>query len=180
MATQTFSPRFDYEALLRAVTQFTNSEERYQDYQSDELLKLVGALPYLAGCSQPDRIALVHMVTFILMSTHGYPKEAFLHSKLDDISLNHRLALLNMFPDGNKKIIQRGMDILALVMIQDHMNDLHEDLQAGKYNPFLARTWDYRSLRTDLISRIKEHDCPEMEAVFPLKRIILRNWWDIG
>ncbi|MDY4611886.1 MAG: hypothetical protein SPD11_14860 [Sphaerochaetaceae bacterium] len=169
-----------YSVLLSSITQFLNKPNIMHRHQDNRILRLIAALPYLAGCSQPERIALVHMATYILMSEPGLPKQAFLHDELDDRNLFARLSLLDTFPDGDGRIIKRGMNLLALVMVQDHMHDMAADAAAGKYNPVAAGIWPPERTRTELVKEITNTPCAEMDEILPLEVAEQVFFWDWG
>lgn len=176
-------PNADYESrykiLLSSLSDFLHDDTIVVLHQQNPILRLIAALPFIAGCSQPERVALVHMSTYLLMAQPGLPKQVFLHNTTDNQSLFTRLALLNTFPDGKPDVIKRGMNILALVMIQDHMHDMENDKQKNKYNPVEAGIWEFESLRQSLIHQISQTTCPDMEAIFPLQAVLKQDWWGI-
>ena len=65
-----------------------------------------------------------------------------------------RLGFISTFEGGNSEIIEYGMNLLALIMIEGYHRSEEKDKQNGTYNPFVSGTWDYEKTKFSIISKI--------------------------
>ena len=65
-------------------------DDKLNKLTNDNLLKLIAAAPYLAGCDQPYRYAVLNVSTFLIMSREE-TREAFYHNKFDNRKYSNRL-----------------------------------------------------------------------------------------
>ena len=109
-----------------------------KQWQDKKVARLVAAIPYLAGAADPDRQAVSNLLVL-----HGAAKarKLFDHRKTDDADLMRRLASFDFGRSADPKVVQYGLNLLALVMIADHEKDLEADKKAGKYNPVASGVW---------------------------------------
>ncbi len=138
----------------------TDDEKRR--LKSKRLAKLIASIPYLAGCEDAERTAIANLSTYLLSTKL---KNAAKAKVTDDDYLMKRIHLLNNFIGGDPSVIRKGMDYIALVMINDYYHDREEDRQLGKYNPVNAGALDYDSERGRLLNEIRSIDCPEMDKI---------------
>ena len=134
-----------YSLVGRIAAVFGMDESGLERLRSNSVLKLVGALPFLAGCDEPERTALAHMSTFVIAG-HPATKSAFSHNFKDSASLEKRLEPISHFSSGDGRIIDWGMKLLMIAMINDHIRDAEEDRAVGKMNPVNAGHWDGQNL----------------------------------
>jgi len=154
---------------------------RFTPYERETLLnnnvaKLIGSIPYLAGCENPERTAVSH-VSIYLIAKHPVMRGIYDHQKSDDCDIMHRLFDIQHFIGGNKKIIQRGMELLLLTMVSNYHKDQTADALMGKYNPVYTKKWKYHTTAELLIKRIKSTPCQEMDEIFSLENGT-EGWWD--
>jgi hypothetical protein len=123
---------------------FNMDAEEQEELRDKRVARLIAAIPFLAGCEQPARTAVAHVGTYLLSIRNTKP--FFNADATDDIHILERLRLIMNFRDGDKKIIDKGMSLLALCMIDDYK--------------------DYESTRADLVARIEAIDCPQMDEIF--------------
>ncbi len=127
--------------------------------------KLIGAIPFLAGCNNELQSATTHLATYLLSVSDG-TKSIYYHQEwTDDNDIMRRLEPISYFDGGDEVIICRGMDLLALNMIAGYARDIKKDLKNGKYNPVAIGRWGSKKIIVDLIERIQSVDCPEMDAI---------------
>ncbi len=115
--------------------------------------KLIAAIPFLAGCDQPARTAVAHLGTYLLSIRETKP--FFNADTTDDGDILDRLRLIMNFRGGDAAVIDRGMALLALNMLDDYKRDVQIDAALGKYNPVASGAFDYEAVRTELIRRIE-------------------------
>ncbi len=151
----------------RTALLFHFDPARKEKMAGHQIMKLVGALPFLAGCRNPRRTALTHLATYVIAASEG-GKDLFLHSFADNCDLFSRLERISHFDGGVQAIIQRGMNLLALAMLEDHHKDSREDLQHRKYNPVNAGAWGYNTMKADLKKKIMAIPSPGMERILPV------------
>jgi hypothetical protein len=143
---------------------FNMDAEEQEELRDKRVARLIAAIPFLAGCEQPARTAVAHVGTYLLSIRNTKP--FFNADATDDIHILERLRLIMNFRDGDKKIIDKGMSLLALCMIDDYKRDIYIDETLGKYNPIASGAFDYESTRADLVARIEAVDCPQMDEIF--------------
>jgi len=144
--------------------------------QNNNVAKLIGAIPFLAGCESPCRTAVSH-VSIYLIAKHPVMRDIYDHQPGDDFDIINRLFDIKHFRGGKKKIIQRGMELLMLTMLSNYQKDQTADELMGKYNPIYAKKWNYEPTRKLLTERIKSVRCPEMDEIFGIDDGT-EGWWD--
>ena len=77
----------------------------------------------------------------------------YAHLPSDDEDLFQRLAFISTFQGGDQKIIEHGMNLLALIMIEGYHRSEDEDRKNGVYNPFVSRAWDYEEIKKELTNK---------------------------
>ncbi len=155
---------------------FRMSEEEYNLFKNKSLAKLIASIPYLAGCEDPERTAVVHLGTYLL-STRIKPVANCKPS--DDEGIFKRLELMSNFIGGDKAIIEKGMSLIALNMIADYARDIEVDRMTGKYNPVDSGAIDYEAERKRLESVITSVECKEMDDIMSLDEAI-ETYWEAG
>ena len=168
------------EAKWNEVTEQIGATFRLSDCELEKLrdnavAKLVAAIPYNAECNHQDRTALAHLGIY-MMAKDPACKEQFGHTAEDNTDLLRRLTTANAFDGGDQEIIDRGLNMLALIQLEDHYHDQDEDKDAQKYNPVLAGAWDYEATKTGLVEKITAVPCEEMDYTMRLDQV--RGWWD--
>ena len=157
---------------LSGAFHFTEAEKAR--YAENKTVKLIAAIPFIAGCRQPMRTAVSHVAIYHIARKEG--KEIFLHEIEDDASIMDRLFEGSNFSGGDIEIIKRGMNLLALQMIRGYAKDWSDDIMNSKYNPLVQGHWDFKTEEAALMEEIKAVDCPEMDAVMSLNDV--DGLWD--
>ncbi len=152
----------DLTEMIRNV--FSFDKAKFTGMRKNPVLKLIGAMPYLANCDEPARTALSHMTVFILAGSAS-TKEIFSHNFKDSADLERRLERISHFPGGDERIIDRGMKLLSLAMIADHINDLDNDNRFNKLNPVGDGHWDAEEIMMSLRKMLHDNPCPEMDRI---------------
>lgn len=153
---------------------FHFSDDQKESFFKNRTVKLVAAIPFIAGCRQPMRTAVSHVAIYHIARREA--KDIFLHEIDDDASIMDRLFEGSNFSGGDRAIIDRGMNLLALQMIRGYAKDWSDDIMNSKYNPLVQSHWDFNAEETALIKEIKAFDCPEMDAVMSLNDV--DGLWD--
>lgn len=150
------------------------SDAERECFQNKAVAKLIAAIPFLAECEDAERTAVAHLGTYLLSVRET--KKYFNAKPEDSESITERLRLGTNFKGGRDEIIERGMRLLALVMVTDYRRDAEEDVFLRKYNPVSAGDFDYDTTVRELEKRIKEVSCPEMDAVLSFQAIPEDLW----
>jgi len=135
--------------------------------------KLIAAIPYIAGCSDPDRVAAQHLTTYLLAER---AEAIFDHRRDDDRDLFARLERISHFPGGSQKLIRRGMNLLALIMLNGYITSTETDRHKSVYNPVLSGEWKPDAIQARLVKEIRGVDSPEMDTVIDVERALRGSW----
>jgi hypothetical protein len=146
-------------------------------FHESRTARLIGALPWLAGCRNPDRIALSHLMVYWL-SVAPATNRIFDHRLSDNGQVLDRLRPIMNFEGGDNAILTRGMKLLALQMVCGYCRDLAKDAASGEYNPLLDRTWPGKELIESLVLDIQSVQCPDMDLIMTIEDA-KNQWWNI-
>ncbi|HKK47569.1 MAG TPA: hypothetical protein VJ932_00635 [Alkalispirochaeta sp.] len=160
------------------ISQIVAERLRYSISELDALrrnhtAKLIAALPYIAECRDADRTAAQHLITYLLARS---AEKIFDHREADDRDLFARLERISHFPDGNKHLINRGMNLLALIMIAGYERDVQTDRARSVYNPIGSGSWNVAEIRARLVKQVRALPSPEMDHIVDLERALRGNW----
>ena len=141
---------------------FAMTESQRERFARNRIAKLIASIPFLAECEQPHRTALSHLATYIVSCR---VKGIANPTPADDHDIMARLALIANFIGGDRRVIDRGMALLALNMVADYQRDIAEDLAAGKHNPVASGAFDFETESARLHKTIVATECPEMDDI---------------
>ncbi len=166
-----------WENIAGAVADaFRMDDTEYEWLKNKSLAKLIAAIPFLAGCDDPDRTAVTHLGAYIMsirIKTLANAKPS------DDEDLMRRLEMINNYIGGDRDIIRKGMSLIALNMIADYARDIEEDRLFGKYNPVDSGAFDYESEKERLERIITSVECREMDEIMNLDEAV-ETYWEAG
>lgn len=162
-------------ALNVVADAFGFSDDERTAFVAHRIARLFAALPFLAGCNQPDRTAAAHLSTYVLSVRGG--TDLFAPQPSDDVDLLERLWTVTAFKGGDAAIIDRGLSLLALCMVADYERDVDKDAAAGKHNPVGSGAWDAQAIRTSLGERIESVPSPEMDTILSTADAV-RGYWE--
>lgn len=137
--------------------------------------RLIGALPFLAGCEQPWKTAVTHVAIYYL-ALHEGTKEFFLHRPEDDAEIEMRLRPIMRFSGGDPAVIKRGMNLLKLQMVAGYLRDVEKDMERTRYNPVAAGVWHAGELIDQLRAAVQAQPHQEMDAILDVEEAI-RSYW---
>ena len=146
-------------------------------FTASSAARLVGALPYVAGCKNPERTALSHLAVFILASQKK-ARTVFDHAPSDDGDPLARLESISHFPGGDPAVIRKGMALLALLMLGGYEKDKAKDAASGEYNPLNAGAWKAEEMKTRLRAEAASTQAPELDAILSADDAV-RGFWDM-
>jgi len=160
----------DWKTIYGAIAlTFRLTEEETDHLANNKVARLIGSLPLIAGCEDAERTALAHLAIYLTAASGG--KAWFNHRLSDNGDITSRLALGMTFTGGDKKIIERGMDLLAMVMLYGYNRD-----EAGKYNPLNDGSWNFEQLSTQLRKKLDLAPCPRLDAILTPGESNLYTW----
>ena len=154
---------------------FQFSPETIEKLAHSRIAKLTAAIPFIAGCRNPVRIAVSH-VMYVLSAEIPSIAQYFLHSFADNENVFTRLERISHFPDGDPLIIQRGMNLLTVIMISDYQKDKEHDKKIKKYNPLENGVWNADEKIEKLENEIKSVPCPEMDNIITVDEAKEDSW----
>src|SRR5512142_3100055 len=79
---------------------FSLDAARSSRIEKSATAKLIAAIPYLAGCREPERSALAHLATFVVAGSEA-GAAAFDHKPADNYDVLARLAPIAHFEGGD-------------------------------------------------------------------------------
>lgn len=175
---QTAAKRFTrWENIAGSVADaFRMNDREYEWLENKSLAKLIAAIPFLAGCEDPDRTAVTHLGAYILSLRIKTLANA---QPSDDADLFRRLEMIRNFTGGDAAIIEKGMSLIALNMIADYARDIEEDRLFGKYNPVDSGAFDYEAEKKRLEGVITAVECKEMDEIMNLDEAV-ETYWELG
>ena len=166
LETKTF-PEWDYLATETAKVFNLTRKEALALYNSNTA-KIIAVIPFAAGCREPERTAIAHLCLYEA-EIRGF-QQFCAHLPSDDEDVFKRLDMISTFDDGNNAVIEHGMNILALIMLEGYNRSQEKDRLNGTYNPILSGKWNYDVLKKKLENKINEIDCPAIDRYYiPVK-----------
>lgn len=133
----------------------------YSDFQE---WNYIATIPFVAGCRKPERTAIAHLVIYEA-EIKGFQKY-YSHLPSDDDDIFNRLGFISTFEGGNPAIIEHGLNILAYIMVEGYNRSKEKDVQNNIYNPIANGKWNYSLLKKELLQKINEIDCPDLDRYF--------------
>jgi len=124
--------------------------------------RIIGAIPFIAGCVDPERTALAHLATYVMASKDGFARFQFDHKAADDLDVYARLRSIAGFEGGDEGVIAHGMALLALNMVQGYRTDIEKDRASGEYNALVSGAWDFEATRASLMDTLADNPAPEL------------------
>jgi len=113
------------------------TEKEAQAFRANKIARLVGLLPFIAGCDDAERTALAHLSVFVV-ANRGQARHVFDHSPADDAEPLARLRTIADFKGGDAPTLERGMALLGICMVSGYRRDAGLDRITGAYNPVTA------------------------------------------
>ena len=154
---------FQWDSLAEVISRaFRFTPEEEDRFRNKNIAKLIAAIPFLADCEDPKRTSISHLGTYVLSIR---AKEYANAKPSDNISVMRRLELLSNFIGGDKKIIKRGMNLIAICMLSDYVRDLGVDALTGKYNPVSSGGVDAELEIERLTEEVRAVECGDMDRV---------------
>lgn len=137
---------------MKKVFRFTHKETKW--FKNCKTAKLIATIPFAAGCDEHGRTAIAHLCIY-MAEIRGFQKY-YAHLPSDDINLFKRLGFISTFEGGDKDIIEYGMNLLALIMIEGYHKSENEDRKNGVYNPFVSGVWNYEKEKMLIFNKLEQ------------------------
>ncbi|MBU0926392.1 MAG: hypothetical protein KKA67_01455 [Spirochaetes bacterium] len=144
-------------------------------FRSNRVAKLVGLLPFLAGCDDAERTALAHLAVFAIAG-RGEARRVFDHSPADDAEPLARLRTIADFKGGQRAVIDRGMAMLGLCMVSGYRRDAEPDRILGAYNPVNADTGKAAGAESAFRKTIAGTQPTEVDAILSVDEAATGFW----
>lgn len=126
--------------------------------------RIIAAIPYAAGCDFPERTAIAHILLYEA-EKKGFQKYCA-HTSDDDTDIYRRLAFISTFENGNQAVIEYGMNMLAMIMIEGYHKSEKKDKESGLYNPFVSGTWNYKNLKEMLNKKLNAYSNSLLDDIY--------------
>lgn len=163
-------PEWNY--LVEEISKvFRFSEDERNHFANSYTAKIIATIPFEAGCKEPERTAIAHLCIYVA-EQRGFQKY-YAHLPSDDEDIFNRLARISTFEGGNKNIINHGMNILALIMIEGYKKSMDKDRINNVYNPLVSRKWNYQSIKNKLIWEINKIEVPNLDWIYENNSLII-------
>ena len=143
---------------------FNLSFNEKEKLKSSKVAKLIATIPYVAKCNEPERTAIAHLCLY-MSEIRGFEKFCS-HNQNDDINYMNRLSFISTFNGGDEIIINHGMNLLALAMIEGYNQSSKSDKEKGIYNPFVSKVWNYKRLKNVITKELAKVYVPELDNIF--------------
>jgi hypothetical protein len=177
MADKRFPEDSWKEIVSIVASAFAMDPGRSERLLANATAKLIAAIPYLAGCRESERTAVAHLSTYVIAGSEAAEK-VFDHKAGDNYDVLARLATIGGFEGGDPAIVNRGMKLLAKIMIQGYRRDVEYDKAQGRYNPVGDGKWSADEKLASLSNAIAMVPDPEMDAI--VGESTLGGWWGRG
>ena len=161
------------DSVAEAFRMQDSERSRFSDSRT---ARLVGALPFLAECRNPERTALGHLAVFVLASRGG-SRKIFDHTPADDAEPLARLEPIARFPGGDPAVIRKGMALLGLLMLGGYEKDREKDAANGEYNPLNSGAWNSNEVRARLKAEAASTKVSELDAILAVDEAV-RGFWE--
>lgn len=156
-------PEWNY--LVNEISNvFRFSDDEKNRFENSYTARLIASIPFEAGCNEPERTAIAHLCLYVA-EIKGFQKYCS-HLPSDDSDIFNRLAFISTFEGGNKEIINHGMNILALIMLEGYKNSINKDKIHNVYNPILSGAWNYQTIKNNLLTEINKSNVPNFDWIF--------------
>jgi len=146
-------------------------------FRGNRVARLIGLLPFLAGCDDAERTALAHIATFV-KANRGEARRVFDHKSSDDSDPLARLWAISGFKGGDRAIRDRGMALLGLCMVSGYQHDAERDRMLAEYNPVLTGAWKGDGMEHSFRKYIDSVDSAEMDMILTADDASKSYWKD--
>lgn len=163
--------------VSRAQRALRLTDEETEAMKKNKLIRMFGLLPKFAECPNPEGTGFMNVVVYMAERNGG--RDLFLHHPENDKNILSRLQPFhNIMRKGNQEVVEKGLALASLVMLQDYQADKEEDLAKNKYNPLNNGAWDFSSAKEQLMKVINKAQAMRLDAVFALSVVTTMSFWN--
>lgn len=174
--SETIKKTIPWNYLVNEISKvFKLSHKEKKDFESSSTAKLIATIPFEAGCYEPERTAIAHLGLYV-MEKRGFQKYCA-HTPIDDVNILHRLDFISTFEGGDTDIIEHGMYLLALIMLEGYNRSANKDLKKGIYNPIACGRWNYGEKKKEIEEKLKKIKCPVLDSILFFPDISWPSRW---
>lgn len=166
-----------WQELQTYVIKSTSLNNQEQELLSQSLVaKILGAIPYLAGCDNPDQLAVLEVSLYIVAMRN---KELFSHREKQTIRERINTGFLSPLREGDPNIVDFGLTLLELISLNDHKSDLTSDLLNEHSNPLTDGNILYFPSKQILIKKLESFDSKIYQSFQNLipGDVTAASWW---
>ena len=156
-------PEWNYIVEESAIV-FRLTDVEKNQLSNSTTARIIATIPFAANCEEPERTAIAHICLY-LAELKGFQRYCA-HVPSDDNDIFNRLEAISNFKGGNREIINHGMNLLALKMLEGYKRSSQKDEKNGIYNPLVSGKWNYKSIKNDLLNKLSKIDCPALDELF--------------
>ena len=142
---------------------FRLTKEEENNFKNSITAKIIATIPFVAGCKDAERTAIAHLSLY-MVEKQGF-QDYCCHLPSDDDNLLERLSFISTFEGGNQLVIEHGMYILALIMIEGYKHSAKKDIKYGIYNPIANGKWHYTTKKNEILTVLKKFPCEELDSL---------------
>lgn len=160
------------EEILKAGAKkhFASDPKMVAEIPTSPIAQLVVALPFISECPAPDALAAKNFDTLL-----QEVKKPGTYAHRAGMSLRRRLAPGDNFTGAkNPRAADKGMMLLELASLQDHLHDREADRASNTPNP-LNEGLDYQTERNRLVKAIGAIPSADIDGIITAEQLIARS-----
>jgi hypothetical protein len=179
LAVKTNCPGYELEVYWETLadkvcTTFSFTDEESRSFLNNKVAELIGCLPKIAGTQTPERDGCSNLAVYIMSIRET--RQFYNHQKCDDTDVFARLQNIMNFNGGDLNLLQKGMALLALMMVNDYKRDEEDDREVRKYNPITAGTWIFNELRYQILKDYEKIESDKIDSILTLSECATLLW----
>jgi len=146
-----------------------------QKIRKNPVARLLAALPYYAGCKNPDQLAALKLGMYVA----GMRNPAMFAHR-ENQTVRERIEPGVLCPSGDPEIIEIATSFLELISLNDHIHDFEEDMKTGHPNPIGTNMLFHYARRDQLVYEIE--NVYNQDVVQRMMQVVnpMMAWWDTG
>lgn len=161
----------------RSAEALRMTEEETRAFRANKIARLVGLLPFAAGCDDAERTALAHLAVFVV-ANRGQVRRVFDHSPADDAEPLARLRTIADFKGGDAATLTRGMALLGLCMIEGYRRDAELDRLTAAYNPVTSAAAFVENAERSLRQAVDSNASSALDSILTVEEAVGAYWRD--
>lgn len=151
------------------------SDAETERFIENRVARLIGLLPFIASCDDPERTALAHLAVFTIAG-RGEARRAFDHTPEDNIEPLARLRTISDFKGGDESILSRGLALLGLCMVSGYRRDATTDSMLTIYNPANSAPETVDSAEQSFMTVLEANPPNDADVVLSIENAVQAIW----